>query len=54
MKRCADAMLEAEQLDAFRREGQLTVPDLFSAEQIDDALADLGPALGAPAGAGFR
>jgi len=34
-------MLEAEQLDAFGRDGQLTVPDLFGAEQIDGALADL-------------
>ena len=41
MKRCADAMLAVEQIENFRREGQLTVPDLFSAEQIDGALADL-------------
>ena len=34
-------MLAVEQLETFRREGQLTVPDLFSAEQIDGALADL-------------
>ena len=34
-------MLEAEQLDAFGRDGQLTVPDLFSTEKIDRALADL-------------
>ena len=34
-------MLDAEQLDAFGRDGQLTVPDLFSAEEIDRALADL-------------
>ena len=37
----ANLMLEAEQLDAFGRDGQLTVPDLFGAEQIDGALADL-------------
>ena len=34
-------MLDAEQLDAFGRDGQLTVPNLFSAEEIDRALADL-------------
>ena len=34
-------MLESEQLDVFQRDGQLTVPDLFGAEQIDGALADL-------------
>ena len=34
-------MLDAEQLDAFGRDGQLTMPDLFSAEEIDRALADL-------------
>ena len=34
-------MLDAEQLDAFGRDGQLTVPDLFSAEEIDRALVDL-------------
>ena len=41
MKRRADAMLAVEQIENFRRDGQLTVPDLFSAEQIDGALADL-------------
>ena len=34
-------MLDAEQLDAFGRDGQLTVPDLFSTEEIGRALADL-------------
>ena len=34
-------MLDAEQLDAFGRDGQLTVPDLFSTEEIDRALEDL-------------
>ena len=34
-------MLDAEQLDAFGRNGHLTGPDLFSAEEIDRALADL-------------
>jgi len=34
-------MLDAEQLDAFGRNGQLTVPDLFGAEQMDGVLADL-------------
>ena len=37
----ANLMLEAEQLDAFGRDGQLTVPDLFSTEKIGRALADL-------------
>ena len=30
-------MLDAEQLDAFGRDGQLTVPDLFSTEEIGRA-----------------
>jgi len=34
-------MLTVEQLDAFGSDGQLTVPDLFSAEEIDRALEDL-------------
>ena len=34
-------MLAVEQIENFRRDGQLTVRDLFSAEQIDGALADL-------------
>ena len=34
-------MLDAEQLDAFGRDGQLTVPDLFSTEEIGRALEDL-------------
>jgi len=34
-------MLAAEQLDAFGRGGQLTVPDLFSTEEIERALEDL-------------
>ena len=34
-------MLDAEQLDAFGRDGQLTVPNLFSAEEIGRALEDL-------------
>ena len=34
-------MLAAEQIDAFGRDGQLTVSDLFSTEEIDRALADL-------------
>jgi len=37
----AALMLESEQLDVFQRDGQLTVPDLFGAEQIDGALTDL-------------
>tara|TARA_A100001037_G_scaffold297261_1_gene318998 strand:- start:231 stop:983 length:753 start_codon:yes stop_codon:yes gene_type:complete len=37
----ATLMLDTEQLDAFGRDGQLTVPALFSGEQIDRALADL-------------
>ena len=41
MKRWADAMQTVEQMETFRRDGQLTVRDLFSAEQIDRALADL-------------
>ncbi len=40
-ERWADAMLAGEQIENFRRDGQLTVRDLFSAEQIDGALADL-------------
>ena len=34
-------MLAVEQIENFRRDGQLTVRDLFGAEQIDGALADL-------------
>jgi ectoine hydroxylase-related dioxygenase (phytanoyl-CoA dioxygenase family) len=34
-------MLAVEQIENFRRDGQLTVPDLFNVEQIDGALADL-------------
>ena len=34
-------MLTAEQIDAFGRDGQLTVLDLFSTEEIDRALEDL-------------
>ena len=34
-------MQAVEQMETFRRDGQLTVRDLFSAEQIDRALADL-------------
>ena len=34
-------MLAAEQIDAFGRDGQLTVSDLFGAEEIDLALEDL-------------
>ena len=34
-------MLDAKQLDAFRRDGQLTVPDLFGADEIERVLADL-------------
>ena len=41
MKRWADAMLAGEQIENFRRDGQLTVRNLFSAGQIDGALADL-------------
>ena len=41
IKRCADAMLAVEQIENFQRDGQLTVPNLFGAEQIDGALADL-------------
>ena len=33
-------MLDAEQLDAFGSDGQLTVPDLFSTEEIERALED--------------
>jgi len=34
-------MLATEQLDVFGRDGQLTVPNLFSAEEMDRALEDL-------------
>ena len=34
-------MLNAEQLDAFGRDGQLTVPNLFEAAQMDRGLEDL-------------
>jgi len=41
MKLGANVMLEAEQLDAFGRDGQLTVLDLFGVGEIDCALEDL-------------
>ena len=41
-------MLDAEQLDAFGRDGQLTVPDLFSAEESNRALADLQATIANP------
>lgn len=34
-------MLEAQQLDAFQRDGHVTVPDVFNAETIGECLEDI-------------
>ena len=41
VSKVAVPMLDAEQLDAFGRDGQFTVTNLFSTEEIGRALADL-------------